>query len=421
MKHSIDPNAHGPAGPAMAEAVATCVHCGFCLPDCPTYRVLGQEMDSPRGRIILMKEVLEGRTKIDDALPHIDRCLGCLACETTCPSGVQYGELISPFRDLAEQSRKRGPVESARRKMLAETLPSAKRLRSTLKWARFAKPLAKILPDKLSAPLELLPGKVPTAIPLPAQNPPRGERRATVALLAGCAQQVIAPEINTATIELLTGLGIEVLVPENQACCGALAWHIGDGERARKHARHNIAVFAAEQCDAVLTNAAGCGSGLHEYPQMLRGSDDEPHATAFADKVCDISVFLTRLGVDPPPPAARPLRIAYHDACHLLHAQKVSQQPRQLLRSIPNAEVIDLPDTNVCCGSAGTYNIEQPGIAADLGRAKAQLIIGAKVDVVASGNIGCLTQLRSHLEKLGADIPIRHTVEILNDAYAARL
>ncbi len=343
----------------MADAISACVHCGYCLPDCPTYQVLGRESDSPRGRIVIMKEVLEGTLDADTAAPHIDRCLGCLSCETSCPSGVRYGELLAPFRDLLTSKRKRSPIAKLRHRLIATTIPSPKYFRTALSLARFARPLRKLLPAPLAAPFDLLPDKLVKAVPLAANNPAQGEQRGHVALLAGCAQQVIAPGINTDTIELLTRHGIAVSIPENQVCCGALAWHIGDAERARTHARKNIEVFPRD-LDAIISNAAGCGSGLREYPSMLAGEEEEPLARAFADKSKDITVYLDSLDLPPPPNPGRKIVIAYHDACHLAHAQGVREAPRRLLRSIPGVELVDLPDADICCGSAGTYNLDQP-------------------------------------------------------------
>ncbi len=420
MKHAIPVEALSAAAPAMAEAVSTCVHCGFCLPDCPTYRELGAEADSPRGRIVLMKEVLEGTLTAAEAAPHLDRCLGCLSCETSCPSGVRYGELLSPYRALTEPDRKRNPVAKLRRKLLSNTLPSPKRFRVAATLGRLAKPLRKALPSALAAPLDLVPAKLPKAAPLAPVNPPEGERRARVALLAGCAQQVLAPGINHAAVSLLNRAGVEVIVPEGQVCCGALAWHIGDGPRAAAHAEANLAAFP-DDVDAVITTAAGCGSGLRDYPLILAGTAQQAAAESFAAKAVDIAAYLATLELPAPPPLSKPLKIAYHDACHLLHAQRVRDPPRDLLRAIPGVELIDLPDPQLCCGSAGTYNLDQPEIAARLGAAKAELVRDSGADLVATGNIGCLAQLDTHLEKLGCDIPVRHTAELLAAAHACEL
>jgi glycolate oxidase iron-sulfur subunit len=421
VKHRIAAEKLGAHGAAMAKAVEACVHCGFCLPDCPTYRELGQEMDSPRGRIVLMKEVLEGNLALSRALPHVDRCLGCLACETTCPSGVEYGELISPFRDYAESRRSRGIFSSLKRRFLSATLTHPDRFRRLARLATLVRPLRRILPRSLRAPLDLMPGKIPAPETLSSHYPAQGcERRGRISLLCGCAQQVLAPQINLATIDILTRHGIEVTIPKTQVCCGALAWHIGDGPRARIQARQNLKAFAGE-IDAVITNAAGCGSGLQEYPLILAGTRELEAARAFATRVSDISVFLDDMTLAPPPDPGKKLKIAYHDACHLAHAQGVRDAPRRLLRSIPGIELIELPDANLCCGSAGTYNLDHPEIAGQLGAKKAALIANTGADMVASGNIGCLSQLKYHMEKIDCRIPIAHTVEIMAAAYRNEL
>ncbi len=331
MQHTILSEQHGAAGGPMVRAVETCVHCGFCLPACPTYNVLGQEMDSPRGRIYLMKEVLEGGLTLDEALPFIDKCLGCVGCVTACPSGVEYGELISPFRAMAEGKRKRGLIERLVRFMTAVTLPYPTRFRWATRLSRVGKLLGPLLPRRFRPMLELLPGRLPRAVKLAAQTEAVGERRARVALLAGCAQQVLEPGINVATIEVLSLNGVEVVVPEGQVCCGALAWHTGDASRARCFARQNIKVFDDVAFDAVVTNAAGCGSGMHEYPLVLKGTEEEAEARRLAERTVDISVFLERLGMERPVGFGREIRVAYHDACHLRHAQKVFGSPRALL------------------------------------------------------------------------------------------
>ncbi|MCP4849039.1 MAG: glycolate oxidase subunit GlcF [Verrucomicrobiaceae bacterium] len=421
MKHGIAAENLGPHGKAMSKAVETCVHCGFCLPDCPTYRELGQEMDSPRGRIVLMKEVLEGKLALSRALPHIDRCLGCLACETTCPSGVEYGELISPFRDYAEPRRQRGFFVGLKRKLLSATLTRPERFRYLARIATLVRPLRRILPGSLREPLDLLPGKLPAQEKLSSLYPVTGcKQTGRIALLSGCAQQVLAPAINLATIDILTSNGIEVIIPEKQGCCGALAWHIGDGSRARKQARRNLKAFP-EDIDAVVTNAAGCGSGLSEYPMMLADTRELDPARKFASKVMDISVFLESMNLPQPPDPGRTLRIAYHDACHLAHAQGVRDAPRKLLRSIPGINLVELPDANLCCGSAGTYNLDHPQIAAELGAKKAAILAASNADMIASGNIGCLSQLKNHMEKINCSIPILHTVEIMAAAYRNKL
>jgi len=273
-----------------------------------------------------------------------------------------------------------------------------------------------LLPARLRPMLDLVPAQVPPAESWPAVTPARGERRARVALLTGCAQRVLDPDINTATIEVLARHGVEVVVPAAQGCCGGLAWHTGDLRAAQAFARRNLAAFPAD-VDAILTNAAGCGSAMHEYHLVLRGTPDEARAEAFRHRVLDVSVFLHRLGLRELPAHPRPRQIAYHDACHLANAQGVRREPRALLRAIPGAELCELTNAHLCCGSAGTYNLDQPEIAASLGEQKARAVIATGATVVASGNIGCLTQLRAHLAKLGSPIQVRHTMQVLRDAF----
>ncbi len=411
MKHAIPAASFGPLGSPMAQAVQTCVHCGFCLPTCPTYQVLGQEMDSPRGRIVLMKEVLEGTLPLAAALPHVDACLGCLACETACPSGVSYRDLISPFRDMASARRERSTFEQLKRFALLQTLPHPWRARIALSLGVLAKKFSRVLPRALREPLAFLPAKLPPASPLAERYRPEGPVRARVALLSGCVQQVLAPEINDATLFLLLRAGCEVLVPRAQGCCGALAWHVGEGGLAREQAVQNLAAFPVESVDAIITNAAGCGSGLHEYPLILRGTPLEEPAKMFAAKVRDASQFLHQLGFQAPPPLAAPVTVAMQDACHLAHGQGVRSAPRALLRSVPGLQLREIADPELCCGSAGTYNIDQPEIAAELGRRKAATIAATGADFVASGNIGCLTQLAAHLPSTGPKP--QHTLVLL--------
>ncbi len=419
MLHKIDAEKVGPFGEPMAEAVRSCVHCGFCLAACPTYGELGQELDTPRGRIVLMKEVLEGGLEVEDALPHLDACLGCLACEPACPSGVEYRNLISPFRTLAEEKRSRPASEKLRRFMVLQSLPYPGRFRVAATMGKFAKPFANLLPKSMRAMMDLLPSSLPPKQELQERYEAKGERRAVVALLAGCAQQVLDPDINAATIEVLTRQGVEVLVPKGQGCCGALSWHVGDHRAALEFARKNLDAFS--EVDAIITNAAGCGSGMHEYPLILRGTDDEGRATEFAKKVVDVTVFLRGLGdLEEIPDSKKEVTIAYHDACHLSNGQGVRDEPRELLRRIPGVTVVELREAHLCCGSAGTYNVDQPGIAASLGAQKAQAVVATGATVVASGNIGCLTQLKMHLEKLDSRVQVRHTVQVLRDAWDSR-
>ncbi len=417
MRHAIPVEDLGPQATAMAHAVEACVHCGFCLPACPTYLTLGEEMDSPRGRILLMKGVLEGELELADALPYVDRCLGCLGCVTVCPSGVEYGELLAPFRAQAEAQRQRPLLEKITRLMANQTLPYPGRFRAAATLGKLARPVQGILPAPMRTMLGLLPEQMPAAQPLPALIPAAGTRRARVALLAGCVQQVLAPEINWATVRVLARNGVEVVIPAGQGCCGALSMHNGEAGQARSLARHNLDIFHLEDVDAIVTNAAGCGSGMHEYPLLFAGSGDEAKAEQFAAKVQDITVFLDKLGIETPPALAAPLTIAYHDACHLAHAQGVRDAPRRLLSAIPNVTLVPIAEGEICCGSAGTYNIEQPELAQTLGQRKANSVAATGADLLVTGNIGCMTQISTHLGRLGKPIPVQHTIQLLDRAY----
>src|SRR6185369_10749361 len=355
MKQTIPIESIGPQGEAMVNAISACVHCGFCLPVCPTYKILEQENDSPRGRIFLMKEVLEGNLQAEEAKPFIDRCLGCQACVPACPSGVAYGDLLISFRGHTETQRK---LSSS---LALQTLPYPMRFRLAALFGRLAKPFRTLLPGSLRTMIDLLPDSLPEAPPLPEIHPAKGPRRARVALLAGCAQQVLAPQINWATLRVLAENGVETIIPSAQGCCGALSMHSGAADQARSFARRNLDVFPTD-VDAILTNAAGCGSGMKDYPLLFKSLPEEREAKGFARQVQDVSVFLRDLGIKTPPPLPKPLRIAYHDACHLAHAQGIQSAPRELLRSIPNLTLLEVPEGEMCCGSAGTYNLDQPEI-----------------------------------------------------------
>ncbi len=425
MNNDIPVQALGPQGEIMAHAVDACVHCGFCLPACPTYTLLGDEMDSPRGRIVLMKEVLEGHLPLADAAPHLDRCLGCMGCVTACPSGVAYGELITSFRGWSEPQRERTPLDKAKRYVILKALPAPKLFSVAARLGQYAKPLRPALPTALKSPLDLLPEHVPPMVSLPEYTPAQGKQRACVALLIGCAQQALAPNFNVATLRVLARNGVEVVIPPGQNCCGAAALHTGARAEALRLVRGNLAAFDPAQYDAIVSNAAGCGAGLQEYPEVMHGLSEEAAARALADKVMDISTFLARLsedgGLEPFMPTRQPLRIAYHDACHLAHAQGIRAEPRALLEQIPGVVLVNIPEGELCCGSAGTYNLEQPDLAAALGARKAEHILSARPDMVASGNIGCHTQIQSHLRQQGSPVPIYHTIEILDMAYRGEL
>lgn len=417
MQHNIDKTKYGPRIEAMTGAIESCVHCGFCLAACPTYQVLGEEMDSPRGRIYLMKAVLEEDLTVDEAQPYIDRCLGCIGCVPACPSGVPYGELLVSYRAMTEVDRQRPLLDTISRKMIAETLPYPSRFRLAVQTGKIGKAVAGILPDQFGAMLTLLPETLPKSKPLPLVYPAKGERRARVALLAGCVQQVLDPEINWATLRVLAENGVETVIPARQGCCGSILMHIGEDEQAQRLAGQNLQAFPAD-VDAIITNAAGCGSGMHEYELLFKGQPQEAQAKAFAAKVKDITTFLDELGLKPPTGLPEPLKIVYQDACHLLHAQGIRQAPRNLLKAIPNLTVLELSDGGLCCGSAGTYNIEQPEIAHQLGQRKVEGILATGAEAIVSGNIGCLTQLQNHLALQGKALPSYHTIKLLDWAYS---
>lgn len=404
------------ADPDIAEAdkiLRACVHCGFCTATCPTYVLLGDELDSPRGRIYLIKEMLEkGRAATEEVVKHIDRCLSCLACMTTCPSGVHYMHLVDHARTHIEETYRRPLLERALRAVLAITLPSPSLFRISLRLAALAKPFGALLPRrglaaKLKAMLALAPATLPPAGPAAgAVFPAQGPRRGRVALLQGCAQQVLSPDINDATIRLLTRHGIEVVLCKEEVCCGALVHHLGRHEEALAAARRNVDAWLAAEVDAVLITASGCGTVIKDYGFMLREDASCAARAAIASALAlDVSEYLARLGLAG---AAPPLKVAYHSACSMQHGQKITQLPKDLL-SRAGFAVHDVPEGHLCCGSAGTYNILQPEIAARLRDRKVANIESIRPDVIATGNIGCITQIAG-----ATSIPITHTVELLD-------
>lgn len=398
--------------PEMAEAVEKCVHCGFCLAACPTYHLLGEEMDSPRGRIYLMKNVLEENLPAAEAQPYIDRCLGCMACVPACPSGVEYGDLLVGYRALQEKERERPPLDALARKLISETLPYPRRFRLAALSGKLGKALLPALPDFFAAMLSLLPDKLPPAIPLPPLLPAQGQRRGKVALLLGCVQHVLAPEINYAAAQVLARNGVEVHIPREQGCCGSILLHVGEEKRARDIARRNFGPIP-DDVDAVITTAAGCGSGMKDYELLFKGQADVAKAAQFSQKVVDFSAYLAGLGAREMSGFPSERRVVYQDACHLLHAQGHGSEPRALLAGIPNLRLVEIADAGMCCGSAGTYNIDQPEIAAELARRKLVSILAAEPDLVVSGNIGCITQLRQELARQKQTLPVQHIAEVL--------
>ncbi|TFF27121.1 glycolate oxidase subunit GlcF [Jiella endophytica] len=400
-----------------------CVHCGFCTATCPTYVTLGNELDSPRGRIYLIKEMLEDDRPADErVVTHIDRCLSCLSCITTCPADVNYMHLVDHARAHIERTYKRPFADRMIRRILAMTLPYPGRFRASLTLARLGRPFAAVLdgikPLKpLAAMLKLAPASLPAASDAnrPAVRPAEGPRKKRVALLTGCAQSVLDPKINEATIRLLTRLGVEVVVPEGEGCCGALVHHMGQEEPALDFARRNVDVWMREieagGLDAIVITASGCGTTIKDYHHMLRL---DPAYAEKAAKVSGLAKDVTELLTDlelPAPRAVGPIVVAYHSACSMQHGQRVIRQPKALL-SRAGFAVRDVPEGHLCCGSAGTYNILQPEIAGRLRDRKVKNIESVMPQVIATGNIGCMTQIGS-----GTQIPVVHTVELLDWAF----
>jgi glycolate oxidase iron-sulfur subunit len=423
--HPADASAYDAHHPPSRELIDQCVHCGFCLPACPTYLLWKEEMDSPRGRIYLMKMAAEGAATINETwVGHFDACLGCMACMTACPSGVDYAKLIEATRAQIERRYARPAAEKRFRRLLLSVFTHPNRLRALLLPLRLYQKtglqalvrrvgIPKLLPARWRAMEALLP-QLPAQETLPELIPAQGERRRRVGLLLGCVQREFFPQVNAATARVLAAEGCEVLIPAAQPCCGALPMHVGEEGQALRLARQMIDLFEKAQLDAVIINAAGCGSNVKEYGHLLR--DDAEYAAraqAFAAKCRDISEFLAELE----PRATRHplrLRVAYHDACHLQHAQGVRTQPRMLLRRIPELELLEIPESAICCGSAGIYNLVQPDAAAELGDRKASHVVTLNADMVVSGNPGCLLQLQSALARAGQKLPVRHIVELLD-------
>jgi glycolate oxidase iron-sulfur subunit len=403
---------------AAADAVLrSCVHCGFCLATCPTYLLLGDERDSPRGRIYQIKDFLEdGRAPSHDEARHVDRCLSCLSCMTTCPASVHYMHLVDIGRAHIEATYRRPWPERALRALLAAVLPDPGRFRAALLLARLARPFGPVLPRTLRGMLALAPAGRPAARPIAAGAvfPASGARRKRVALLAGCVQQALAPQINAATIRLLTRLGCEVVVAEGAGCCGALVHHLGRADDAHAAARRNVDAWlrvAGEEggLDAVVVNASGCGTMIKDYGFMLRADPEDAERAARVSALArDVTELVAELGLDPAVPTAPPLNVTYQSACSMQHGQNITTLPKQLLERA-GFTVRTPAEAHLCCGSAGTYNILQPALAARLRARKLAAIENTEPDVVASGNIGCITQLAG-----GTDTPVVHTVELLD-------
>jgi glycolate oxidase iron-sulfur subunit len=459
------PDRHGTgAGDAVARALdpdgelrsaaSDCVHCGYCLPACPTYQLWGEEMDSPRGRIHLITQALDGSQLTAEASAHFDRCLGCMACVTACPSGVRYDRLIEAARTWTEEPPP-GPAPAPARSLrdrairaaIFATFPYPRRLRALAgplrgaQWARLDRlagrsRAAQRLAPELSSALRLAPGNPPGGrspgrrAALPGRVPARGRRRAVVGMLTGCVQQVFFPEVNTATARVLAAEGCDVIIPAGQGCCGALSLHSGRASEAAGFARRTIATFEQAGVDAIVVNSAGCGSAMKEYGALLAAPPDgtgrdgtgagwAARAEALSSKVRDLSEFLAELyGQSGGPQAERhelPVRVAYHDACHLAHAQRIRQQPRDLLGAIPGLELAEVGDGATCCGSAGVYNLLQPEAARELGVRKAAAVRATGAALVVSANPGCSLQIAASLAATDGTAPaVAHTAQVLD-------
>jgi glycolate oxidase iron-sulfur subunit len=438
----------------LRSAASDCVHCGFCLPACPTYQLWGEEMDSPRGRIHLITQALDGSQLTAEASAHFDRCLGCMACVTACPSGVRYDRLIEAARTWTEEPPP-GPAPAPARSLrdrairaaIFATFPYPRRLRALAgplrgaQWARLDRlagrsRAAQRLAPELSSALRLAPGNPPGGrspgrrAALPGRVPARGRRRAVVGMLTGCVQQVFFPEVNTATARVLAAEGCDVIIPAGQGCCGALSLHSGRASEAAGFARRTIATFEQAGVDAIVVNSAGCGSAMKEYGALLAAPPDgtgrdgtgagwAARAEALSGKVRDLSEFLAELyGQSGGPLAERhelPVRVAYHDACHLAHAQRIRQQPRDLLGAIPGLELAEVGDGATCCGSAGVYNLLQPEAARELGVRKAAAVRATGAALVVSANPGCSLQIAASLAAIDGTAPaVAHTAQVLD-------
>jgi glycolate oxidase iron-sulfur subunit len=450
---------------AIRSAVKDCVHCGFCLPACPTYQLWGEEMDSPRGRIHLVSQLLDGAPLTEAAAGHFDRCLGCMACMTACPSGVQYDQIIEAARGWAEGSppaseaasadgiaeiaptagaavpqaargvpARRSLRDRATRAAIFSVFPYPRRLRAVTAPLRLAqragldRALARSgLPARVSpaaeAALRLAPPSASRTLPagrFPERVPALGTRRAVVGMLTGCVQSVFFPQVNAATARVLAAEGCDVIIPRAQGCCGALSLHTGRAGEAIRFAKQTIAVFEAAGVDAIVVNSAGCGSAMKEYERLfsalvgqLEGASWASRATALSERVRDLAEFLAELGpVAPRNPL--PVKAAYHDACHLAHAQRITRQPRALLREIPGLDLVELRDAGTCCGSAGVYNLLQPDAAHELGARKADSVVASGASLVISANPGCTLQISAELASRGQSVATAHTAEILD-------
>lgn len=401
-----------PATKRSNEILRACVHCGFCTATCPTYQVLGDELDSPRGRIYQIKDMLENERVPDPkTVMHIDRCLSCLACMTTCPSGVHYMHLVDHARAYIEQNYKRPLSDRALRWVLARILPYPNRFRLALLGAKIGRPFARFIPDpRLRAMIAMAPKVIP---PVSRNDDPQtfavADKKMRVALMTGCAQRALNTDINDATIRLLTRLGAEVVIPDGQGCCGALTHHMGKEDESHATAAKNIRAWVVQMdagLDAIVINTSGCGTTVKDYGHMFRNTDLATDAARVSAIAMDVSEALMKL--DLPTQADQNTKVAYHAACSLQHGQQIKTHPKTLLKKV-GFTVLEPADSHLCCGSAGTYNLMQPEISAQLKDRKVQTLEALQPDIIAAGNIGCMMQIGS-----GTDTPIVHTVELLD-------
>ena len=405
--------------------LASCVHCGFCLPTCPTYVLWGEEMDSPRGRLQLMKAEVDGRVSFDSSVVRrMDACLGCLACVTACPSGVEYGPLIEATRGEIERSFDRPVADRVFRQLLFTVLPYPTRLRAlghglglALRTRSVLERLGWLerLPARLRALVRLAPDRPADRHPVSERTPPVGSKRATVGLLTGCVQRVFFGDVNRATVNVLAAEGCEVIAPRGQGCCGALSLHAGREMEAKAFARRLIAEFERLPAEIVVANVAGCGSAMKDYGRLFSGDASwAGRAATFSSKVRDVSEAVQSLQPVRTPRHSLSLRVVYHDACHLAHGQGVREAPRKMLRAIPGLVVTTAPEAELCCGSAGIYNLVQPDAAEALGVRKIEGLRQVSADVVATGNAGCLLQLAAAARAAGRPIRVVHPIQILD-------
>lgn len=432
LNNFIQPeNGFDPKKPPQPELVDDCVHCGFCLSTCPSYRVIGKEMDSPRGRIYLMDAINKGEADLDEAtVQHFDSCLGCLACVTTCPSDVQYDKLIAATRPQVERNYSRNPLDEIYRQLIFNLFPYPDRLRPLLipllayqklglqTLIRKTGILKKISP-RLAAMESILPEITAQSFRdnLPDVIPAQGKKRYRVGVILGCVQRLFFSPVNEATVRVLTANGCEVVIPKTQGCCAALPAHQGQEKQAQTLAKQMIDSFAETGVDAVIINAAGCGHTLKEYGHIL---EDDPEykekAKDFANNVKDVQEFLAEVGLtaELSPLQDEPLDLVYQDACHLLHGQQISLQPRQLLKQIPNVKLHEPIDAALCCGSAGVYNMLQPKVAEELGEKKANNLVNTGAKLIVSSNPGCSLQIKKHLNQKGIEMSLLHPMQLLD-------